>query len=123
MWVLFLLKIVFVTGIPALIIWLWRGQFLGKNLVGTRRERHRQQLGRSSKQLFTIWGIMVLSTADQIISWNPISRDFHQFWRGFFVASDLFLSGFLIANTLPFVQEMREKRQSQPPKSARANLS
>ena len=123
MWVLFFLKILFVTGIPALIIWLRRGKFLGKNLVGTRLEIHRQQFGRSSKQLFTIWGIMVLSTADQIISWNPVSRDFHQFWRGFFVASDLFLIGFLVANILPFVREMQDKHHPQPSKSARPNLS
>ncbi len=121
MWVLFFCKRLFVFGIPLLILWLWRGKFLPKNLVGTRLEIHRQQLWRSAKQVLTVWGMMALSAADQLVRWNHVSHDFHQFWFGFSTASDLFLIGLLIVNTLPFFQELREKRRAQLSKATSFN--
>jgi hypothetical protein len=122
-WAFLLLTIPFVIGIPALLFWMWRGKYLPKEYVGPRLEDHRSRLWRSSRHLLIIWGLMVLLAAHQIIDLCSVSRDAQQFWRGFFVASDLFLIGFMIAEMPFFVRRFREGRQQRDPKGTTTNVT
>ena len=111
MWFFLVIYGVFIVGIPALWLWVWRGKFLHKQLNETRLETHRGQVARSVKKMFPVWLLMVLGEADTVISINPISHDFRLIWLGFHAASLLFAVGLVAVNFVALVREEQENRR------------
>ena len=108
MWFFLVIYGVFIVGIPALWLWVWRGNFLHKQ---THLETHREQVARSVKKMFPVWLLMVLIEADTVIHMNSVSHDFRLVWLGFFTASLLFVVGLVVVNFVALVREEQEKRR------------
>ena len=108
MWFFLVICGVFIVGIPALWLWVWRGNFLHKQ---THLETHREQVARSVKKMFPVWLLMVLIEADTVIHMNSVSHDFRLVWLGFFTASLLFAVGLVAVNFVALVREEQEKRR------------
>ena len=111
MWFFLVIYGVFIVGIPALWLWVWRGNFLHKQLNETRLETHREQMAWPVKNMFPVWLFMVLGEADTVISINPISHDFRLIWLGFHAASLLFAVGLVAVNFVALVREEQENRR------------
>ena len=108
MWFFLVIYGVFIVGILALWLWVWRGNFLHKQ---THLETHREQVARSVKKMFPVWLLMVLIEADTVIHMNSVSHDFRLVWLGFFTASLLFAVGLVAVNFVALVREEQEKRR------------
>jgi len=108
MWFFLVICGVFIVGIPALWLWVWRGKFLHKQ---THLGTHREQVARSVKKMFPVWLLMVLIEAGTVIHMNSVSHDFRLVWLGFFTASLLFAVGLVAVNFVALVREEQEKRR------------
>ncbi len=108
MWFFLVICGVFIVGIPALWLWIWRGKFLHKQ---THLGTHREQVARSVKNMVPVWLLMVLIEADTVIHMNSVSHDFRLVWLGFFTASLLFAVGLVAVNFVALVREEQEKRR------------
>ena len=108
MWFFLVIYGVFIVGILALWLWVWRGNFLHKQ---THLETHREQVARSVKKMFPVWLLMVLIEAGTVIHMNSVSHDFRLVWLGFFTASLLFAVGLVAVNFVALVREEQENRR------------
>ena len=95
----------------AILIVVWRSRCMLEKHTGMRTEVQREQAVLSVKTARLLWLFIVLEEADNIIHVVSVSRDFRMFWLGFFLASLLFIIGFMGVNLAFIVRQAREKRR------------
>ena len=111
MWTLVVFNALFIVALPAFWIMAGRNKFMLEKHTGMRTEVRREGLSRAVKASIPAWLMLVLVEADQVIHMFPASRDFRMFWLGFFSASWLFITSFIIVSGIPLLRQIREKRR------------